>query len=526
MAENNNELGSSFMDSLSCKICLKVLHDPVQCQNNEHYFCRKCVTKHLENSETCPRCTDQLTLETLRPPSRIVLEIVSQLRKPRCRHVSRGCTENVEVKDVLLHEQTCGYAPVVCSNEDCMETVNRRDQESHETEECKFRKITCESCDEELVYVDYERHQCTLRNEINEVKSEISEVKSEICEVKSRLDEVTESLKEIVLAQGEVTEKLKAYGQSIKELQDPVRHFSSATIQRGSAVIKGQIFIFSGKSLEVFNWSTKTWTLIENCLFFHSSFSFLYGKKIMICGGGRIEFLNLSENGFTSNVFPACLPSSDNGILFENRIITFGWSVQETSLERPWKSTVLIQGNQNVHRDHGTYALERSGNNIFVIGFPPTQYTGTQIQRYDVTSNELITLTTLPYVVYNMTTVTYKDNIIILGGQSSQDYYHSGRSDVSWTPLSDVLMYNIHSLECKRLPSMLQARSRCAAVIMGDVIVVMGGKTTKEKEYDRGCRKYPEPLQTAEYYVIGDTTWHELPAMNVARAEAAACVYV
>ena len=515
MAENNNELGSSFMDSLSCKICLKVLHDPVQCQNNEHYFCRKCVTKHLENSETCPLCMDQLTLETLRPPSRIVLEIVSQLRKPRCRHVSRGCTENVEVKDVLLHEQTCGK-----------ETVNRRDQESHETEECKFRKITCESCDEELVYVDYERHQCTLRNEINEVKSEISEVKSEICEVKSRLDEVTESLKEIVLAQGEVTEKLKAYGQSIKELQDPVRHFSSATIQRGSAVIKGQIFIFSGKSLEVFNWSTKTWTLIENCLFFHSSFSFLYGKKIMICGGGRIEFLNLSENGFTSNVFPACLPSSDNGILFENRIITFGWSVQETSLERPRKSTVLIQGNQNVHRDHGTYALERSGNNIFVIGFPPTQYTGTQIQRYDVTSNELITLTTLPYVVYNMTTVTYKDNIIILGGQSSQDYYHSGRSDVSWTPLSDVLMYNIHILECKRLPSMLQARSRCAAVIMGDVIVVMGGKTTKEKEYGRGCRKYPEPLQTAEYYVIDDTTWHELPAMNMARAEAAACVYV
>ena len=339
MAKNINELASSFMDSFSCKICLKVLHDPVQCQNNEHYFCRKCITQHLENSETCPLCMDQLTLENLRPPSRIVLEIVFQLKKPRCCHVSRGCTKNLEVEDVLLHEQTCGYAPVVCSNEGCKETVNRRDQESHETEECKFRKITCEWCDEELVYVDYERHQCTL-NEINDVKSEISEVKS-------RLDEVTESLKEIVLAQVEVTEKLKAYGQSIKDLQDPIRHFSSATIPRGSTVIKGQIFIFSGKSLEVFNWSTKTWTLIENCLFFHSSFSFLYGKR-MICGGGRIEFLNPSESGFTSNVFPACLPPFDNGILFENRIITFGWSVQETSLERPWKSTMLFKEIQKV----------------------------------------------------------------------------------------------------------------------------------------------------------------------------------
>ena len=142
----------------------------------------------------------------------------------------------------------------------------------------------------------------------------------------------------------------------------------------------------------------------------------------MICGGGRIEFLNPSESGFTSNVFPACLPPFDNGILFENRIITFGRSVQETSLERPWKSTMLIQGNPKGYGYHGTCALERSGNNIFAIGCSPTQNKGKLIQRYDVTSNELITLTTLPYDAYNMTTVTYKDNIIILGGQNYEDY--------------------------------------------------------------------------------------------------------
>ena len=510
MAENNNELGSSFMDSFSCKICFEVLYDPVQCENNEHYFCRKCITKHLENSETCPTCMDQLTLETLRPVPRVILEIISQLKKPRCRHVSRGCEENVEVEHVLLHEQTCGYAPVVCSNEGCKETVNRRDQESHETEECKFRKITCESCLEEMVYVDYDRHQCTLRKEMNEVKS--------------RLDEVAESLKQIILAQGEAMGQLKAHEQSIKDLQDPVRHFSSATLQRGSTVINGQIFVFSGKSLEVFNWSTKTWTMIENCLFFggDKSFSFLYGKRIMVCCGDRIEFLNPSESGFTSNVFPGFLPhNSLNGVLFENRIITFGWHVQETSLERPWKSTVLIQGNSNITRK-GVCAVERFGNDIFVIGFSSGMYK-TTMERYDVTSNELTTLTTLPYKVYNMATVAYKDTIVILGGQNLPDDY-TGRSDVSWHPLNDVLMYNIHTLECKRLPSMLQGRSRCAAVVMGDVIVVMGGKTTRDKY--RNGRMFPEPLQTAEYYVVGDTTWHELPAMNLARGGATACVYV
>ena len=496
MAENNNELGSSFMDNFSCKICLKIFHDPVQCQNNEHHFCRKCVTKHLENSETCPLCMEQLTLETLRPPSRIVASVVSQLKKPRCSHVSRGCEENVQVEELLLHEQTCGYAPVVCSNEGCKETVNRRDKESHETEECKFRKITCESCDEELVYVDFEKHQCTLRKEINEIKS--------------RLDEVTESLKQILLTQGEVLEKQKAHDQSIKDLQNPLRHFSSATIQRDSAVnIKGQIFIFSDKSLEVFNWSTKAWTLIENCLFFsHSkSFSFLYGKRIMVCNG-RIEFLNPSENGFTSNVFPGSLPyGGRNGVLFENRIITFGIHVQEISLERPWKSTVLIEIR---NQDRSKCALECFGNEIFVIGF-----SGDRIERYDIASNELTTLTTLPYTVCNMATVAYKDNIIILGGQNSSD-------DRSWSALNDVLMYNIHSLECKRLPSMLEKRSLCAAVIMGDVIVVMGG-TTKTFNGNYFSTTY---LNTVEYYVIGDSTWQELPAMNLARSGATACVYL
>ena len=305
-------------------------------------------------------------------------------------------------------------------------------------------------------------------------------------------------------------EKLKAHDQSIKDLQDPVRHFSSATIQRGSTVIKGQIFIFSGQSLEVFNWSTKTWTLIKNCLFFNSynSFSFLYGKKIMICCGcsNRIEFLDPSENGFSSNMFPGSLPFGKlKGVLFENRVITFGLHVQETSLKRPWKSTMLLEGDI----DRSDCALERFGNDIFVIGL-----SGNQIERYDVTSNEFTTLTILPYKVYNMTTVAYKDNIIILGGRNSTDYKE-------WDAFNNVLMYNIHTLECKRLPPMLEKRSNCAAVIMGDVIVVMGGKDNRY--VNRGYRT--TSLNTVEYCVIGDTTWHKLPAINEVRSEATACMY-
>ena len=309
------------------------------------------------------------------------------------------------MEDVLLHEQTCGYAPVVCSNEGCKDTVNRRDKESHETKECKFRKISCESCDEELVYVDYERHQCTLRKEIDEVKT--------------RLDEMMESLRQVVLDQGKVMEQLKAHDQSIKDFQDPLRRSSSTTFQRKATVsVAEQIFIFGGdgseasKSLEVFNWSTKTWTLIKNCLFFQRwwSFSFIYGKKIMLCGGDhteRTEYINPSESGYPSTIASVLLSwnARYNGILYKDRILTFYYSVVETSLESPGESRILLQEKQSRRNSAGVHLF---GNNVYIVGGQESK-----MEKYDVTKNEIKTLSSLPYKVSFMATVAYRDNIII-----------------------------------------------------------------------------------------------------------------
>ena len=441
---------------------------------------------------------DQLTLETLRPPSRIILDIVSQLKKPRCSHVSRGCTENVQVEELLLHEQTCGYAPVVCSNEGCKETVNRRDKESHETEECKFRKITCESCDEELVYVDFEKHQCTLRKEMNEMKL--------------RLDQVTKSLNQLSATQSEVLKKLTTYDQSIKDLQDPLRRASSTTFQRdATVVVNGQIFIFGGfgsetsKSLEIFNWSTKTWTLIKNCLFFqrYNSFSFVHGRKIMICGGNfrqRTEYLNPSESGYTSTIASVSLHSNAkyNGLLYKDRIFAFYRGVVETTLESPGESKTLLQEKENRNSSAGVHCF---GDNVYIVGGRESS-----MEKYDVAKNEMKTLPSLPYKVSGMATVAYKDNVIILGGESGNQV------------LNDVLIFNVTTHEYKRLPSMIEKRRLCAAVIMGDVIVVMGGR-------GKNAKGLTTDFNTVEYYVIGDSAWQELPAMNLARFGATACVY-
>ena len=114
--------------------------------------------------------------------------------------------------------------------------------------------------------------------------------------------------------------------------------------------------------------------------------------------------------------------------------------------------------------------------------------------------NEIKTLPFLPYKVSDMATVAYKDNIILIGG------YDAEKS------LDDVVMFNVTNQEYKKLPCLLEKRYHCAAVIMGDMIVVMGGVDD-------------DALKTVEYYVIGDSAWQTLPAMNLARHGATACVY-
>ena len=477
----NNHYQREILDeTYSCEICFEVLHDPVQCQNNEHYFCRKCIAKHLEN---CPLCKDTL-----------------ELKKPRCRHVSRGCTENVEVEDVSLHEQTCGYAPVVCSNEGCKETVNRCDQESHETEECKFRKITCESCKEELVYIDYyKKHPCSLK------------LRKEIDEIKSRLDEITEILKQSVstgpLHQPKVADN-KECGTSYKQShrQETRPRTNSTAICGEKSTLKGQIYIFgggysdeTGKSVEVFNWSTKTWTLKKNCLFSrrYLSYSFIYGKKITICGGistERIEYLNPSENGYTANVASMVLPSNarHNGLLYKDRILAFENGVIETSLDTQGESRTLLKEEKRRSNSAGVHLFE---DNVYIVGGEQSK-----MENYDAAKNEMKTLPSLPYKVSDMATVSYKDNIIIIGGYDGKDC------------LDDVVMFNVTTQEYKKLPSMLKKRRFCTAVIMDDVIVVMGGSSKTH-------------LNTVEYHVIGDNEWKKLPAMNLARSGATACVY-
>ena len=449
---------------------------------------------------------DHLKVETLRLPSRIVANVVSKLKKPRCRHVSRGCTDNVDVEDVLLHEQTCAYAPVVCSNEGCKETVNRRDQESHETKECKFRKITCESCHEEMVCGIYETHVCAVRKEMDKINV--------------RLNKVTATLKQISDTQTKLQKRLDGFDKPVGAPEEPTAECVSNTMipQNSTATPKpkGQILMIGdvdsyrkiAQSLEVFDWSKMTWTLYEGCLLSPrcSSIVFLEGRQVMVYGGQesrKLECLNPSETGFTSSPLSSSSEkfgfwNDYNGVKYGNRIITFYRDVVETKLEPPYRSNTLLYESYT----RLVCSAIRLGDSIYIIGGQPSK-----MERYEVAKNKMTCLDPVPYPVSRMACVVHGENIVIIGGE-----------DDCRRPLDDVVTYNVTTQEYKRLPSLLEKRAGCAAVIIGDMIVVMGGGR-------RNRKKEIHAKKSVEYHVLGEDAWHELPEMNKARAFGTAVVY-
>ena len=94
---DTNRFHSPIDTSFICPICFGVLKNPMQCENNEHYFYSCCIKKHLEKvSLSCPTCQEKLTVETLRRASRVIEDVISRL-KINCDHAGRGCDAVVEL---------------------------------------------------------------------------------------------------------------------------------------------------------------------------------------------------------------------------------------------------------------------------------------------------------------------------------------------------------------------------------------------------------------------------------------------
>ncbi len=487
---------------LQCSVCLKVLKDPVQCPN-EHYFCRSCIQKSLrENSEACPMCQHHLTEETLTKPPRILMDFLQNL-EIRCDHENRGCREFTKLEFLDQHVDSCGYSPTCCTNVGCAEVMNRNEKERHEREQCDFRKIVCDECGEQVIWKSSRVHPCFMRKEMDDLARRLNVVQNDVREVKDEAERVKLTQKEMAYLTKEGTER-----------------YNLLTGRQKIFVCGG----FDGKtklnSLQSYSWPENSWTLGAAMKEKRSYASaFVHDREIYVSGGWNgtkntdtIESLNVDEEcpqWMESAIKMPIKCRAHKMVRHENSAILTGGltdgdnvsdGIYQISLNPPYNTKLLTQ----MPKPRCAHGCEIMDNQVIVAGGTTSKFHKDAINTvyvYDLNNNKYKTLPSLSFPVAEMATVSYKDNVILIGGANEKAQ-----------TLNSVVMYDVKTGKIKMLPCLNHKRAGSAAVITGNVIIVMGGYVYETRTY----------LNSVECLDLSTNVWRELSPMTTKRRNATA----
>ncbi len=560
-----------------CSICYNVLKEPRTCRNNEHVFCLACITQHLMvNSQTCPECNEHLSVDTLRRP-RVLTNYLSKL-KINCDYASRGCPEFTCVEDLTTHVANCGFAPVLCSNENCGMEINKQEKDHHETVVCEYRKVKCHDCGQiqkdvanlkgslmeldtkveaanrgmknnhadmkkivgtlegslvgmnkkinekveavremnEMVNEKVEamtNRQDEIKQEQQEVKNEVGDVKREIKDVKENLSKVNKDVDEVKVMMSQLLEKFNT-PELTNKLPSPTEGMLNTP--RPDILIAGGSGPQAGTSAEIYSWEKNGWFEVSPMNEEHTAASsFIYNDQLFVVGGegsNTIETLDLNDLPLKWMKCPGELPykcGDHQTVVYQQRVFLIGGynhdqrrrsnMISQLQLTSPCTMNELCQ----MPKQRECLRAEIIGDKVLVLGggktVVPKDYLDSVLE-FDPKKNKCKVMPRLPHPLSLMATVRWRDQVVVLGGRDKHDQV-----------VNDVFMYDCKTGKITAMPSMLEKRYGCCAVITGDRIVVMGGVN---EEHD--------DLSSVECFTMGCSTWEYLPAMNKARWHAVA----
>ena len=241
------------------------------------------------------------------------------------------------------------------------------------------------------------------------------------------------------------------------------------------------------------------------------SASCVYNGDIIVTGGfdgdygtDSIEILEMTQHPLRWTMFAGKLPvklMGHSSIIYQNKLYVIGghnWNEQKTSdiiyeldLAPPYAAWVLAR------MPHGriNHRAEMVDGKLFIVGGTTTVNGKDALDSvvvYDFITKEFSTCPSLPKAVCDMSTVTWGNLIIAIGGADRDDQISN-----------DVIMYDTETGRTEQLPSLKHKRRGSSAVIIDDVIVVFGG-WNKEQGY----------LNSVESFKMGSDGWKELPGMK------------
>jgi hypothetical protein len=317
----------------------------------------------------------------------------------------------------------------------------------------------------------------------------------------------------------DVKEKVK----QVKLTQEEMAYLTKEATERYNLVTGRQkIFVCGGRdsktvlnSVESYSWPENSWTLepaMKEARAGHSAF--VHGREIYVSGGinetkvtDTIESYNVDKENLEWIKSPIKMPLKCYGhemVRHENSaILTGGLSdndnvsdgIYEISLNPPHDTKLLTQMAEPICY----HSCEIMDNQVIVAGGRTSKYVNdakNTVYVYDLNNNKCKTLTPLPFAISEMASVSYKGNVILIGGVNEKVQ-----------TLNSVVMYDVKTGKIKMLPCLNHKRAACAAVITGNVIIVMGGYVYETKTH----------LSSVECLDLSSNVWRELSPMTTKR---------
>ena len=502
-----------------CLICFNVLRDPVMCSRNQHCFCRSCITQHLQNSQRCPTCNDELTVQTLAEPPRMIKDVINDLNI-QCVYNNRGCQEIVQLQHLDRHEDSCGFTPVVCTNEGCGATVNKRDLIHHESEKCEYRKLKCHSCGQMTItltnvekkidtnIVTLERKMENLEKNMANIKTnlegELREVNNEVKELKTALDQSFDRMNDVLV---KIVDRMKENARKIRN-----------TPSSDDA----KIFVAGGhgtNSVEIFNWSQKSWSpMCSMSKKRNGATAFVYNHHVITAGGfcddtgyhNNMVRMKVDPNPDLSTHWSYCpvkLPAKlayHQSVIYNDHLYVAGGCIENLDQVSDRIDEVLlvppytVKNLSRMPEPRQGHGMEMFDDSLLIVGGSTTENYEDNLSSvvlYDIKKKECKHLAPLPYEVSDVATVRWGDNIVVIGG-----------ADRDENALDTVIMYNVKTEQSHMLPSMKCKRQGCTAVVIGNNIVVLGGMIEETNV-----------LKSVEAFTFQRYHWEELPEMSQER---------
>ena len=251
------------------------------------------------------------------------------------------------------------------------------------------------------------------------------------------------------------------------------------------------------------------------------SASCVYNGDVIVTGGydgqaskDSIEILKINQNPLRCMMFDGKLPvklSAHDVIVYQGKLYVIGGynrnekktndNIYELSIIPPYTAKLLARMPQP-RRNH---KAEIVNGKLFIFGGTTTGLSKDAIDSvvvYDFIKNEFKRSPSLPKPVWRMSSVTWGNMVVLIGGRDKNDQV-----------LNEVILYDTESGHSQKLSPLIHKRYGSSAVIMHDVIVVLGG-WNEEEGY----------LNSVESFTMGGDHWRELPGMKEKRVGANAVV--